>query len=57
MFDDLAAFFLENVVSFCKKCPDIKSALNAAIVLFHLRELLPPNKALFCTEVEKCCAN
>ena len=69
MFDDLAAYFYENVVSsyreYCEirssgsagSSQDIRKAMVAASALFHLREHLPPQSTLTRTEVESLCAD
>lgn len=67
MFDDLAAYYHENVVSafleyrkksndgLAGKSRDLRAALNAANALFHLREHLPKSGALSRADVERLC--
>ncbi len=67
MFDDLAAYYHENVVSafvdyrdtskdgLAGRSRDLRSALIAATALFHLREHLPKTVALTRAEVERLC--
>lgn len=69
MFDDLAGYFYENVVSSfedyltvkrsgksgCSK--DIRAAMNAASALFHLREHLPSGNGLSRKEAEGLCGD
>ena len=69
MFDDLAAFYHENVVSasidyrevygsgIVGRSRDLRSALIAATALFHLREHLPRGKRLSRAEVETGCSD
>lgn len=67
MFDDLAAYFYENVLSAykeyidCKgsgtsgKSRDIRSAITAATALYHFREHLPQTKQLSWKQVVSQC--
>lgn len=69
MFDDLAAYFYENVVSSFEeyrqtktsrkagRSRDLRTAMIAASALFHLREHLPPSNAMSRTAVERLCAD
>lgn len=69
MFNDLAAYFYENVVSSFLEyreikasgtaggSRDIRSALVAASALFHIREHLPPGNALSRTAIERLCSD
>ena len=69
MFDDLAAYYHENVVAAfiayrdtskdgtVGRSRDLREALVAATALFHLREHLPNPGALSRSEVEKQCAD
>jgi hypothetical protein len=67
MFDDLAAYYHENVVSAfidyreirssgtAGRSRDVRGALIAATALFHLREHLPRNNQLTRSDAEKLC--
>ena len=67
MFDDLAAYYHENVVSafveyrdrskdgIAGRSRDLRSALIAATALFHLREHLPKPEALSRADIERAC--
>ena len=67
MFDDLAAYFQENVVAAFEeylaikrsvttgRSRDIRTATAAAAALFHLREHLPPASALSRSDAERLC--
>jgi hypothetical protein len=69
MFDDLAAYFYENVVSSFEeyleikdsdtagRSRDIRTAMIAASALFHLREHLPLSHALSRATVEHQCSD
>lgn len=69
MFDDLAAYYHENVVDAFSDClkaseirklgrsHDLRQVLNVATVLFHFREHLPPNLSITQQGVEKRCAD
>lgn len=67
MFDDFAAYYHENVVAayvdyrdmskdgLAGRSRDLRGALIAATVLFHLRDHLPKKAALTRAEVERLC--
>ncbi len=67
MFDDLVAYYHENVVSafleykersndgVAGRSRDLRGALTAATALFHLREHLPMSGSLSRAEVELAC--
>jgi hypothetical protein len=67
MFDDLAAYYHENVVSafleyrdksidgIAGRSRDLRSALTAATALFHLREHIPRSGASSRAKVERAC--
>lgn len=69
MFDDLAAYYHENVVAafiayrntskdeVAGSSRDLREALVAATALFHLREHLPKPGVLSRTEVERMCSD
>jgi hypothetical protein len=69
MFDDFTAYFYENVLSafnayretkekmIVGRSRDIRSAVDAATALFHLREHLPPLYKLKRADVEKLCSD
>lgn len=69
MFDDLTAYFYENVVSSYDdyiavnkstksgRSKDVRAAMIAASALFHLREHLPSNHRLSRKAVERICAD
>jgi len=67
MFDDLNAYFYENVVASFEeyistkksnksgRSRDLRIAVNAASALFHLREHLPDSNQLSEKEIELLC--
>jgi len=67
MFDDLAAFFYENVVAAftdyskikrddpCGRSKDLRAALTAATALYHLREHIPGQYRKSRSDVAKLC--
>jgi hypothetical protein len=66
MFDDLVAYYQENVVAafieyretsngVAGRSRDLRRAIDAATGLFHLREHLPASDALTRAEVERMC--
>ncbi|MCC4118483.1 hypothetical protein LLG90_24295 [Aromatoleum toluclasticum] len=69
MFDDLTAYFYENVVSLYDdyialkkstksgRSKDVRAAMIAASALFHLREHLPANHGLSRAAIERLCAD
>lgn len=69
MFDDLAAYYHENVaaafIAYCDtskdgvagRSRDLRGAIDAGTALFHLREHLPTTGALSRAEVERRCAD
>ena len=69
MFDDLAAYYHENVAAafieyretsrdgVAGRSRDLRGAIDAATALFHLREHLPTSAALTRAEVERRCSD